>query len=486
MRTANEICRMDAVSLAANIRSRKLSAVEVIDAVLARMDKLEPILHAFCTPTPDLARETARKIEQEIMAGKPVGPLAGVPVGIKDLVCTKGIRTVSGSQAYADFVPDEDDVVVERLKNAGAVILGKTNVPEFGYSGVGHNPVFPTTRNPWNTDLTPGGSSAGSGAAVASGMGPFAIGSDGGGSIRIPSCFSGLYGMKASMGRVPLYPGVKDERYPGVSSWEALEHIGPMSRTVADSALMLSVIAGPDDRDNRTVPIEAGFDWMQSLQGDLKGLKVAYTLDWGGYAAVDPRVRKIVTDAVKVFERDLGCIVEEANPGWDNPYDGFWGMVVRETDLKGMRAMARKLGDRMTPHLKDVLLTEWTAEQLTDAVVVRKHVNNKMWRFMRKYDLLLTPTLCVPPFEVGIQGPTVIDGKPVDQFEWLHFTYPMNLTGQPAATVPAGWTDDGLPVGLQIVGRHLGDAMVLRASACFEAAQPWKHRWPPLLDQMGL
>jgi aspartyl-tRNA(Asn)/glutamyl-tRNA(Gln) amidotransferase subunit A len=486
MRTANEICRMDAVSLAANIRSRKLSAVEVIDAVLVRIDKLEPILHAFCTPTPDLARETARKIEQEIMAGKPVGPLAGVPVGIKDLVCTKGIRTVSGSQAYADFVPDEDDVVVERLKNAGAVILGKTNVPEFGYSGVGHNPVFPTTRNPWNNDLTPGGSSAGSGAAVASGMGPFAIGSDGGGSIRIPSCFSGLYGMKASMGRVPLYPGVKDERYPGVSSWEALEHIGPMSRTVADSALMLSVIAGPDDRDNRTVPIEAGFDWMQSLQGDLKGLKVAYTLDWGGYAAVDPRVRKIVTDAVKVFERDLGAIVEEANPGWDNPYDGFWGMVVRETDLKGMRAMARTLGDRMTPHLKDVLMTEWTAEQLTDAVVVRKHVNNKMWRFMRKYDLLLTPTLCVPPFEVGIQGPTVIDGKPVDQFEWLHFTYPMNLTGQPAATVPAGWTDDGLPVGLQIVGRHLGDAMVLRASACFEAAQPWKHRWPPLLDQMGL
>jgi aspartyl-tRNA(Asn)/glutamyl-tRNA(Gln) amidotransferase subunit A len=215
----------------------------VIDAVLARMEKLEPILHAFCTPTPELARKTAKKIEKDIMAGKPVGPLAGVPVGIKDLVCTKGIKTASGSWAYADFVPDEDDVVVERLKGAGAVILGKTNVPEFGYSGVGHNPVFPTTRNPWNTEFTPGGSSAGSGAAVASGMGPFAIGSDGGGSIRIPSAHSGLYGMKASMGRVPLYPGVKDERYPGVSSWESLEHIGPMARTVADAALMLSVIA---------------------------------------------------------------------------------------------------------------------------------------------------------------------------------------------------------------------------------------------------
>ncbi len=486
MSTAKEICRMDAVTLAKHIRSKKLSPVEVIDAVLARMEKLEPILHAFCTPTPELARKTAKKIEKDIMAGKPVGPLAGVPVGIKDLVCTKGIKTVSGSWAYADFVPDEDDVVVERLKDAGAVILGKTNVPEFGYSGVGHNPVFPTTRNPWNTDLTPGGSSAGSGAAVASGMGPFAIGSDGGGSVRIPSAHSGLYGMKASMGRVPLYPGVKDERYPGVSSWESLEHIGPMARTVADAALMLSVIAGPDDRDRHTLPKEEGFDWMKSLKGDLKGLKVAYTLDWGGYAPVDKRVRKIVTDAVRVFERDLGCKVEEANPGWGNPYEAFWGMVARETDLRGMRAMEKKLGDKMTPHVRDFLKTEWTAEQFTDAMVQRKAVNNKMWRFMRKYDLLLTPTLAVPPFEVGIQGPTVIDGKEVEPFEWLHFTYPLNLTGQPAATAPAGWTDDGLPVGLQIIGRHLGDAMVLRASACFEAARPWKHRWPPLLEKMGL
>lgn len=477
---------MDAVTLAKHIRTKKLSPVEVIDAVLARMEKLEPLLHAFCTPTPELARKTARKIEKDIMAGKPVGPLAGVPVGIKDLVCTKGIKTVSGSWAYADFVPDEDDVVVERLKDAGAVILGKTNVPEFGYSGVGHNPVFPTTRNPWNTDLTPGGSSAGSGAAVASGMGPFAIGSDGGGSVRIPSAHSGLYGMKASMGRVPLYPGVKDERYPGVSSWESLEHIGPMARTVADAALMLSVIAGPDDRDRHTLPKEEGFDWMKSLKGDLKGLKVAYTLDWGGYAPVDKRVRKIVTDAVKVFERDLRCKVEEANPGWSNPYEAFWGMVARETDLRGMRAMEKKLGDKMTPHVRDFLKTEWTAEQFTDAMVQRKAVNNKMWRFMRKYDLLLTPTLAVPPFEVGIQGPTVIDGKEVEPFEWLHFTYPLNLTGQPAATAPAGWTDDGLPVGLQIIGRHLGDAMVLRASACFEAARPWKNRWPPLLDKMGL
>jgi aspartyl-tRNA(Asn)/glutamyl-tRNA(Gln) amidotransferase subunit A len=485
MSSQNDICSMDAVALAQSIRSKKLSPVEVVEAVLDRMAKLEPKVHAFCTPTPDLARKRAKEIEADIQAGRPIGPLAGVPVGIKDLVCTEGIRTVSGSWAYADFVPDEDDVVVERLKNAGAIIIGKTNVPEFGYSGVGHNEVFATTRNPWNPERTSGGSSAGSGAAVATGMGPFAIGSDGGGSVRIPSSFCGLYGMKASMGRVPLYPGVKDERYPGVSSWESLEHIGPMSRTVADSALMLSVIAGPDDRDRRTLPVEAGFDWMQSLKkGSLKGKRIAYSADWG-YAAVDPEVRRVVGEAVKVFERDLGCMVEEADPGWSDPYEAFWGLVARETDLKGMRAMADKLGSRMTPHVLEFLRTEWTAEQFTDALVMRKAVNNKMWRFMRKYDLLLTPTLAVPPFELQIQGPTQIEGRTVEPFAWLAFTFPFNMTGQPAATIPAGFTRDGLPVGLQIIGPHLGDAAVLQASTAFEAAAPWAHKWPAMVEALN-
>jgi aspartyl-tRNA(Asn)/glutamyl-tRNA(Gln) amidotransferase subunit A len=481
---ANEICRMTAVELASVIRARDVSAIDVIDAVLDRMDRLEPVLHAFCTPTPDAARADAKRIDAELAAGRDPGPLAGVPVGIKDLVATKGVPTVMGSWAYRDFVPDEDDVVVERLKDAGAIVLGKTNVPEFGYSGVGHNPVFETTTNPWNPKLTPGGSSAGSGAAVAAGMGPFAIGSDGGGSVRIPSSFCGLVGIKASMGRVPLYPGVKDERYPGVSSWESLEHIGPMSRTVADGALMLSVIAGPDDRDRNTLPA-ADFDWLDAMRGGIRGLRVAYSPDWG-YAAVDPRVRDVVARAVAVFERDLGCSVEEDSPGWENPYEAFWATVVNETDLVGMRRLAAELGDRMTPHLRDVLAQEWTAEQLTSAVMTRKAVYNRMWRFMRRYDLLLTPTLAVPPFETGIQGPTEIDGREVDPFEWLHFTYPLNMTGQPAVTVPAGFTDDGLPIGLQIIGRHLDDPTVLRAAAAFEKAAPWADRWPPLLEEMGL
>ena len=484
MGTSNEIGRLDAVTLAEQVRSKRLSPVEVIDAVLGRMDKLEPHVHAFCTPTPELARAEAKRIEQAIVAGRPVGPLAGVPVGIKDLVCTKGIRTTSGSIAYKDFVPDEDDVVVERLKAADAIIIGKTNVPEFGYSGVGHNPVFETTRNPWNLAMTPGGSSAGSGVAVVTGMSPLAIGSDGGGSIRIPAAHCGVYGMKASMGRVPLYPGCRDERYPGVSSWESLEHLGPMSGTVADAALMLSLIAGPDDRDRHSLP-EPNFQWMECLQGDLKGKKVAYSADWG-YAAVDPQVRRIVGEAVQVFERDLGCSVEEANPGWDDPYYAFWGLVALETDLSGMRKMVQQYGTQMSPHLVDFLVRPWSAEDLTNAVIARKALCNKMWKFMRRYDLLLTPTLATPPFPVYMQGPEKIEGKMVEPFRWLPFTFPMNMTGQPAASVPAGWTDDGLPVGLQIVGRHLDDPLVLRASAAFEAARPWRDRRPPLLAQLGL
>jgi aspartyl-tRNA(Asn)/glutamyl-tRNA(Gln) amidotransferase subunit A len=438
------------------------------------------IWHAFCTPTPELALAAAAAIDGDILEGRDVGPLAGVPVGVKDLICTAGIRTVSGSPVYENFVPDEDDVVVERLKAAGAVILGKTNVPEFGYSGVGHNPVFETTRNPWNTNVTSGGSSAGSGAAVASGMCPFALGSDGGGSIRIPSAHCGIYGLKASMGRVPLYPGTKDERYPGVSSWESLEHIGPMSRTVADAALMMSVIAGPDSRDRCSLP-EAPYDWRDTVKGDIKRLKIAFSIDWG-YAAIDPRVRRIVTEAARVFETDLGCTVEEAHPGWSDPFGAFWAIVAVETDLRGMRALLETHRERMSTHLVNFLKTPWTAKDFTHALMVRKAVNNKMWRFMQNYHLLLTPTLAVPPFALGIQGPVEIDGRAVADTQWLAFTFQFNMTGQPAATVPAGFTDDGLPVGLQIIGRHLDDAVVLKASAAFEQVRPWNHRRPPVLD----
>jgi aspartyl-tRNA(Asn)/glutamyl-tRNA(Gln) amidotransferase subunit A len=478
-----EIAGMDAGTLAENVRAKRLSPVEVVDAVLARLERLDPVLHAFTTVVPERARQRAKRLEAEIAAGQDVGPLAGVPTGVKDLICTKGIRTASGSAAYAEFVPDEDDVVVERIEAAGAIVIGKTQVPEFGYSGTGQTPLGEPTRNPWNLDRTSGGSSAGSGAAVATGIGPFSLGSDGGGSVRIPASFCGLYGMKATMGRVPLYPGTKDERYPGVSSWESLEHIGPLTRTVADAALVFSVIAGPDDRDRLSIPCD-DVDWRRAVDGDLSGLRVAYSPDLG-YAAVDPQVRKVVDGAAAVFERDLGCVVERVDPGWDDPYDSFWGVVVAESDLVGLRGLADSLGEAMSPHLVEVLRNDWTAEQLTSAVMGRKALSNAAWRFFRGYDLLLTPTLAVPPFEHGIQGPTEIDGRQVEPFAWLSFTFPYNLTGQPAATVPAGFTDDGLPVGLQLVGRRLDDALVLRASAAFETASPWADRWPPLVPDSG-
>lgn len=471
-----DICTMQGHELAAAVRGGTLSPTEIVDAIAARMDQLEPTLHAFSTPTLDNAREQAQKLAGRLAAGDDVGPLAGVPIGIKDLVATKGIRTAGGSKAYEDFVPDEDDIVVERLKAADALIIGKTNVPEFGYSGVGHNPVFETTRNPWNPQLTPGGSSAGSGAAVASGMGPMAVGSDGGGSVRIPAAHCGLFGMKASMGRVPLYPGCRDERFPGMSSWESLEHIGPMTRTVADGALMLSVMAGPDARDRHTIPT-SDVDWTGSLDDGIQGLRVAYSADLG-YAAVDPQVLQIVEDAVSVFENKLGCVVDRADPGFDDPYNAFWGLVAADSDLRGMRAMAEQ--HELSPHLLDFLARPWSAQDLTDAGMSRKALYNKMWRFMENYDLLLTPTLTVPPFPVHTQGPEKVGGHMVPSFQWLSFTLPINMTGQPAASVPAGWTKDGLPVGLQIVGRHLADQTVLKACAAFEAAAPWADRWPEL------
>lgn len=484
MTLANEICRMDAVTLAARIRAKQLSPVEVVEAVLERMALLEPDLHAFCTPAPELARAAAKEIEGDVVAGRELGALAGVPVSIKDLIFTKGLRTTSGSIVFRDFIPEEDDVAVERLKAAGAIILGKTNTAEFGYSATGHNPLFATTCNPWNLAMTPGGSSAGAGAAIATGLGPIALGSDGGGSVRVPASHCGVYGFKPSMGRIPLYPGARDERYPGASGWESLECYGPLTRTVADAALAVSVMAGPDLRDRHSLPREP-IDWRATGQGDVRGLRVAFTEDWG-YLAVDPEVRRIAREAARVFEQDLRCVVEEEHPGWEDPAATFAAIMIAETDLRGMRELIAKAGTQMSTHMVDLMTRPWTAEDFTNANLARKSIANKMWRLMSRYDLLLTPAVCVPPFALHMQGPEKIDGRYVSPTAWIGATFPINLTGQPAASVPAGWTADNLPVGVQIVGRHLDDATVLRASGAFEAACPWQHRWPPLVERQGL
>jgi aspartyl-tRNA(Asn)/glutamyl-tRNA(Gln) amidotransferase subunit A len=476
----DDLWRLDASTLASEIAARRVTALEVTDAVLERVDRLDPLLAAFVTVVPDEAREQARQVDARLADGEDVGPLAGVPVSVKDLIFTAGIRTASGSHAYRGFVPDEDDVAVERLRAAGAVVIGKTTVPEMGYGGTGQNPLGPATSNPWDLSRTSGGSSAGSAAAVASGLGPLSLGSDGGGSVRGPASFCGLVGLKPTMGVIPLHPGTKDARLPGVSSWESLEHLGPLTRTVADAALALSVLAGPDDRDRLSLP-SYGVDWLHETRRGVEGLRVAYSPDLG-YARVDPEVRALTEQAARVFERDLGCVVDQADPGWPDPYPAFWGTVLSETDLAGMRRLADELGDRMSPHLVAALRTEWSAEDLTTALMGRKAIYDRAWRFFREYDLLLTPTMPVAAFPHGQLGPTSVDGQDVEASARTWFTCPFNLTGQPAASVPAGWTAGGLPVGLQIAGARFADALVLRACAAYEAAAPWADRWPAVAE----
>ena len=467
-----DLSRTSAADLASAIRAGKVSPTEAVDAAIATIERLNPKLLAFCTPTLDAARADARAIEKKLAAGEAVGPLAGVPISIKDLILTKGVRTTGGSLAYAELIPDEDDVVVERVRAAGAIVLGKTNASELGYSLTGDNPVFGVTRNPWNPARSSGGSSAGAAVAVATGMGPIALGSDGGGSIRLPAAFCGIFGFKPSMGRVPLWPGCRDERFPGLSSWESLEHLGPLSRTVGDAALLVSVIAGPDQRDRHSIPNDV--DWQGCLKDGIAGSRIAYCPDWGKMPITpDPQIRAVTDKAVTAFATDLGCQVETITPPWSFPVGQFRTLIVADTDLKAMREMVARHGDKMSPNIVNLMKMEWTAEQLTDAITFRKAIQNHMHRLMQRFDYFVTPTTTnLPPPADKAAGAADYE-RPLPTFTCI-----ANMTGQPAASVPAGWTEDGLPVGLQIVGGHLADARVLAACAAFERARPWADRWP--------
>ena len=473
-----EFAAFDAASIAALVRSREVSPVEVIEAAIAAMERLDPELHAFCTPATDQARADARRLETRIRRGETVGPLAGVPVGIKDLILTRGIRTTFGSRLYADYVPQEDDVAVERLRAADAIILGKTNAAEFGYGGFGHNPLFPTTRNPWNTAMTPGGSSAGSGAAVAAGIVPIALGSDGGGSVRLPAAFCGLVGIKPTMGRIPVWPGCRDASLPGVSGWESIEHYGPITRTVADAALMLAVMCGPDARDRWSLPDE-GLRWTEAVtRRPPANLSIAWCPRWGEQP-VEPEVLAIAEKAARKLADGIGATLEETASPFGDIIEADRAIVALETDLTGLRRLAKGHEETLTDSLHGLLARTWRAEEFTDAITVRKAAVADMVRFMERYDLLLTPTAPVTAFRVDHDGPGTIAGEPVSDDAWSPCLYPANLTGQPAASVPAGWTSDGLPVGLQIMGRRLADEAVVTAAAAYERLAPWHTRYPP-------
>ncbi len=465
-----EICYMSAAEMAEVIRARKIPPVEIMDAVLSRIERLNSEINAYCTLAADSARQQAREAEIVLMKGGELGPLHGVPVSIKDLIFTRDIRTTAGSKIYENFIPQQDAIVVERLRAAGAIIIGKTNTSEFGWVAVTDNRLFGATRNPWATELHAGGSSGGAAASVALGMGSLAIGSDAGGSIRIPASFCGVFGFKPSLGRVP--------QYPDFTRWSSLVHTGPITRTVRDAALAMEIIAGRDDRDPFSLP-ETGLSYLSLLNGDLKGLKIAWSPDLG-YAVVDPRVLRVTEGAVKIFT-DLGAAVESASPEVSSPEQTLATVMgVRlAADLEDKMAEWREQIDRGLARFVERSL-KIPATEYARACFAQVAYWDGIRPFFEKYDLLLTPTVAVLPFEIGQLGVKEIAGKAVSPLGWMPFTYPFNITGQPAASVPCGWTEEGLPVGLQIVGRRFDEATVLRAAAAFEKASPWAGRRPPL------
>ncbi|MFL5283822.1 MAG: amidase [Rhodopila sp.] len=451
------------------IRTKKLSPVEYMQALLARIEALEPKVNAFAWLAADQAMDAARQAEAQLMSGERIGRLHGVPVTIKDLAITKDMPTQHGSLIFKDHRPTEDTPIVPRLKAEGAIVVGKTTTSEFGWTGVSHSPLTGITHNPWKSGMNAGASSAGAGAAAAAGFGPLHQGSDGAGSIRMPSHFCGVFGLKPSFGRVPAYP---------VSTADMTTHYGPMSRTVADSALFLEVMAGPHPLDYSS--LEAGpAAYHARLHEGIKGRRVAYSPDLG-HARVDPDVAALVRAAAQRFS-ELGATVEEVPTPWAAPGPElirfFWSAHM--TRLKPHLAQWEK---RMDPGLvacirasDDVSIADYQAgRERKMAYVAAIH------RWFEDWDFLLTPAVSVAAFPAEKLMPDHWPQHDWDWVSWAEFSYPFNMSWNPAASVPCGFTADGLPVGLQIVGRRFDDLGVLQAAAAFERVQPWADRRPPL------
>jgi aspartyl-tRNA(Asn)/glutamyl-tRNA(Gln) amidotransferase subunit A len=453
---------LSAAELVDLYRARKLSPVEATQAALARITAHNPRLNAFCLIDADGALATARASEARWMQGTPLGRVDGVPASVKDLLITKGWPTLRGSKVVDPRQPwAEDAPSVARLREAGAVLLGKTTTPEFGWKGVTDSPLTGITRNPWDPGKTPGGSSGGAAVAAACGMGALHLGTDGGGSIRIPAGFTGIVGLKQSYGRVPASP---------LSPFGTLAHIGPMTRTVADAALMLSVITKPDPRDWYALPYD-GRDYLDGLEDGVRGWRIAFSPSLGG-RHVEPEVARLVGAAAAAF-RDLGATVEELDPDIGPEVGRTFTNHWYPGAANALSAYGPEQRAQMDPGLTEIAATGAKLPLLDYLAAVRdrEQLGVRMNRFHETWDLLLTPTLPLAAFAVGLEIPVKNDGSHWP--DWTPFTYPFNLTRQPAVSVPCGLTSAGLPVGLQIVGPSYGDAAVLRAARAFEELRPF-------------
>jgi len=470
---AEELYRKSASELAALVRAHQLKPSELMESTLARIAAVNPKINAFCALRADQAMAEARALDQKLARREEVGALAGLPLGVKDLEDTAGMPTTFGSVPFKDYMPEGDSAHVARLKAAGAIVVGKTNTPEFGSTGFTRNLLFGVTRNPWNLERTPGGSSGGSGAAISGAMVPLATGSDAGGSIRIPASYTGCFGFKPSRGRIPMAPML------GLTDWTGIIVVGPLTRTVRDAAMYLDATAGyhPSDPDSLPHP---GISYLATLERFPRKARVAFHPDLG-HAIVQHDVMREVVKAVDAFKQ-MGCSVDvlsdnvpEIGLDWMRLTSAF-GYAYIFDRIESHRA---EFGRAFLAGAESALRFGWDKV----AAVQRKRTELNRWcqSVFERYDLLLTPTLPSEAFGAGGPPPSEIDGKPLPNLmAAVMFTYPFNMSGHPAASVRAGMTDSGLPCGLQIVAERHRDDLVLQAAYAYEQVRPWNNRWPAI------
>ena len=458
-----------AVELRDLIAAKEISPMELLDRSLARMEEVEPKLNSFVTTTENVAYAAARKAEKAILDNDAPGLLHGLPISVKDLIAMDGVRYTFGSRVSADNIAAVDAPAVERVRREGGVIIGKTTTSEFGCKAVGDSPLTGITRNPWDVSKTPGGSSAGAAASVASGVTPFALGTDGGGSVRIPGSLTGLFAVKAQFARVPVFPE---------AATPTLAHVGPMARTVRDAALLLTAVAGFDRRDPFAVA-EPVPDFLAACDQPVKGMRIAWSPTLG-YANPTSEVVGLCEQAVRTFE-ELGCEVELVDKVMESDPIDMWMSEFYAGVGTRLKTMFAGQTERLDPAVAEMLsgALDRTLEEYWTQVFNRYRFREEMRQFMERYDLLVSPVLPVPAFDVGLNVPPQIPDANV--ISWVRYTYPFNLTGQPGASLPVGFTGEGLPVGLQLISKTIRETDIFRVSAAFEAARPWSDKKPPMV-----